>query len=449
MNNTMGNTMKRTGLIFAGFCLVWAVACSSDPDYNSAVTYGNGSISIVKVTGKELLSPYGEQDPAARTAANGANDFAFRLGAELVKSNDGGSFVCSPFSVWMPLAALANATNAQNKTALFSALGAAGISEADINKAASRILYDLTKLRNKEYEGDGYKYYNPLKIANAIFVGNNVTLKKEFVQTFMDYYRGTSINVDFSSRNAVDAVNRWASDNTEGLITDLVKEFDERTIAAIANAIYFSDRWSWQFQTEQTEEGIFHGTAGDAKAFFMLREGNGQTYYEDSKVKATQLYFENGGSMYILLPKAGTAAAFLSSMTSAYFNEIQTNSISATGRLLLPRFTIEDEIDGLKEALEMLGVPLFDERSAPLTGGLIEEDLRVWVSQAMQKALIKVDEKGTTAAAVTVMGMAATGMPQPTTPFEMICDRPFVFILCERTSDGGNQILFTGLVNQM
>ena len=114
----------------------------------------------------------------------------------------------------------------------------------------------------------------------------------------------------------------------------------------------------------------------------------------------------------------------------------------------MPRFSIENTLDGLKAALEDLGVPLFDEASAPLTGGLIQEGLRVWLSDAIQKAVITVDEKGTTAAAVTVLPANATSMPMPTVPFEMICDRPFVFILYNYTYDGGNQILFTGLVNK-
>ncbi|MDR0819540.1 MAG: hypothetical protein LBN43_08230 [Oscillospiraceae bacterium] len=38
-------------------------------------------------------------------------------------------------------------------------------------------------------------------------------------------------------------------------------------------------------------------------------------------------------------------------------------------------------------------------------------------------------------------------MLQPTEPFEMTCDKPFVFVLYERTYDGGNQVLFTGVVN--
>jgi len=412
--------------------------CSSDEGY------GN-SISVVNVNANGLLAPvYGEQDSAAIKAATGANDFAFRLSTALVKNTGNDNFVCSPYSVWIPLAALVNATDAQNKDALLTALGASGISETDINRASSRMLYSLTNLQNKEYK----EYYNPLKIANAIFVGKNVTLKKNFAQTFMDYYRGNSINVDFFSRDAVDAVNRWASENTNGLITNLIQKFDPLTVAAIANAIYFSDRWSWEFNLSETKEGLFHAPGLDTTASFMLREGNAQTYYEDSKVQAMPLRFKTGGGLYIILPKTGSAVQLLSSMTNSYFNEIQKDSVQATGKLLLPRFSIESTIDDLKEALVALGVPLFDEDTAPLTGGLIEEPLPVFLSDAIQKAVIKVDEKGTTATAVTVMAAGTTSMPIPTKPFEMICDKPFVFILYEYTYDGGSQILFTGIVNQ-
>jgi len=423
------------------FCAIGLfAACSSDVQ-----GFGN-SINVVNVSAKELLAPvYGKQDSAAIKAATGANDFAFRLSAALVKNAGNGNFVCSPYSAWIPLAALVNATDAQNKTALLTALGASGITEADINRASSRMLYNLTDFQSRKDKG----YYNPLKIANAIFVGKNVTLKKDFAQTFMDYYRGSSINVNFSSRDAVDAVNRWASENTNGLIKNVIQEFDPMTVAAIANAIYFSDRWSWEFDPRQTKDGVFHAPGLDTTASFMLREGDGQAYYEDSKVQAMPLSFYHGGGLYIILPKTGGAVQLLSSMTNSYFSEIQRGSVQATGKLLLPRFSIESTIDDLSKSLVALGVPLFDKEAAPLTGGLIEEPLSVFLSDAVQKAAIKVDEKGTTAAAVTVMaGATSAGPPEPAKPFEMICDKPFVFILYAYTYDGGSQILFTGIVNQ-
>lgn len=415
-------------------------------------TNNNDAMNIVSVNPEALQAPiYGEQNPTDSIVSKGANNFAFQLSAALASQNGDDNFVCSPYSVWIPLAALVNATNEQNKPQLLAVLGAAGISEKDINQASSRMLYDLTKQRNKDelVKEYGEKYYhNPLKIANAIFVANQVTLNKEFAQTFMDYYRGSTMNVDFASQNAVDAVNKWASKNTDGLITEIIKEFDPNTVAAIANAIYFSDRWEWEFNVDNTKEDIFYSPTGETQGFFMLREGDSQIYYEDDRVQAMPLRFKTGGGMYIILPKDQNAAELLASITSEYFDEIQRDSIRTTGKLLLPRFSIESDVMQLKDTLTALGVPLFDDETAPLTGGLLEDKMPVWLSSAVQKAVIKVDEKGTTAAAVTVMAEAGAAMPEPTSPFEMNCNKPFVFVLYGDTYDGGNQVLFTGIVNQ-
>jgi len=418
------------------------ISNSPAPDRPMAASFQSDIVTRYPVEAAALLQPeYGEEDAAARIVASGANRFALRLSNELVTKEPGENFVCSPYSVWLPLAALLNATDETHREALVASLGAAGVTEADVNRAASRMLYDLTKERDREYG-----ISDPLHIANAIFVDKNVTLNGEFAQSFLDYFRGQALNVDFSSDQAVKEVNRWASENTEGLITDIIQEFLPGTVAAIANAIYFSDRWDWEFNPEQTAEGAFYSPAGDSTAMFMQREGDGLFYYEDDRIQAIGLPFNSGGEMYILLPEDGDASGLLASMDEEYFQTIQNGGDQRTGKLLLPRFKIASDIIPLNSALSSLGVPLFDTSAAPLTG-LLDGDIPVSLSSAVQKAVIEVDEKGTTAAAVTVMIMTGGG-PTPTEPFEMVCDKPFVFLLCDRTYDGRNQILFTGVVNR-
>lgn len=419
---------------------VTLVACSKQPAEDTVSIYPSSSTL-------NLEAPvYGEQNPSAQAAASGANNFAFRLSSQLLGEVGNDNFICSPYSVWLPLAALANATDDANRDTLLDALGAAGITADDLNHAASRMLYDLTEERAREYEPDSH---NPLRIANALFVSQDEELNGAFAKNFMDYYRGQAFSVDFTDQSAVQAVNQWASQHTDGLIDEIIQQFDPDTVAAIANAIYFSDRWDWEFRAEQTAEGVFYGTSGEDTAHFMLREGDNQTYYEDERLQAMPLRFKSGGVLYILLPKDGDATGLLASMNEAYFTEIQNDSIHATGKLLLPRFKIDGDIISLRDSLEALGIPLFDERLAALTGGVIEGDSPMWLTSAVHKAMIEVDEKGTTAAAVTVMAEAGAAMPEPTEPFEMICDRPFAFILCGQTYDGGSQILFTGVVNTL
>jgi len=399
-------------------------------------------------------APAEEWGGAETAAASGANDFAFRLSAELARATGEGNLVCSPYSVWIPLAALVNATQEGYRDALLKALGAAGITADEMNRAASLMAGGLTAPSGgprAESYGTSPAPSESLKIANAIFISDEATLKKEFTRIFADFYRGAAMSVDFSSLEAVDAVNQWVSDHTGGLIDRIVEEFSADVILAITNAIYFAGQWNKEFNADRTEEDVFHAPDGDTTAFYMLRRGDELNYYEDDRVQAMPLAFAGGGGMCVILPKDESAVETLSTMTNGYFESIMAGAEPAEGRLLLPRFTIEGKTIELREALETLGVPLFDQKAAPLTGGLVEEDYYLWASSVLHKAVIEVDEKGATAAAVTIVqvdyAMAAPPMDE-TEPFEMICDKPFVFIVYGETDSGVHQVLFTGIVSR-
>jgi serpin B len=406
---------------------------------------------IAAIDTQSLIQPDGPS-PTAQEAARGANDFAFRFSSALVSEmNENDNFVCSPYSVWLPLAALLNATDESARPVLLDALGTAGLTAEDINTATSRMLYGLTNSRMNEMRGEGREEVltDPLKIANAIFVDDDQTLNQDFAKTFADYYMGAAMNVDFASPDAAAAVNQWASDNTDGLIKNVISQFDPDTIAAIANAIYFSDRWDWEFQESKTVEDTFHAPGGESQAQFMIRQGDALSYYEDDTLQAMPLEFTMGGGLLILLPKDGDGSGLLGSLTGERFNEIMNGIAPRTGKLLLPRFEINGESMDIKDTLSALNIPLVDSSLSPITG-LLEDANSLYISDAVQKAMIRVDEKGTTAAAVTVMSVqeSAALMPEPTTPFEMNCNKPFAFVLYGRTYDGGSQVLFTGVVNQ-
>jgi serpin B len=360
-------------------------------------------------------------------------DFAFRLGQKLIaaNANPDDNFLYSPISVWLPLAALTNAADDRDKPALLAALGASGATQEQVNNYAQSILYRLTGGSPEDLY-----YYNPIKIANALFVASDKKVNQEFAQSFADNFLGQAFNVDFASSEAVDAINAWASEHTEGLIDRVVDSgsFNPGTIAAIANAIYYSDRWEREFREENTQPGPFHAIGGDSTASFMIREGDTQPYYEDDRIQAIGLEFETGGDMWIMLPKNETANDFLESLTAASFEDIQNGFDLRTGKLLLPRFEATNRID-LAGALEEIGISLD-------LSGLIENG-SAKISSATQEALIKVDEKGTTAAAVTIMAMIGSVFPAPTEPFVMVCDKPFAFVL-----EKEGQILFMGVVNK-
>lgn len=383
-------------------------------------------------------------DPASEKAAMGANDFAFRLASALAADAKGENFFISPFSVWLPLAALVNATKESGREELLEAISVGGLSPDDIDKASSRLLYSLTNVRSAELDPEGFK--SPVKIANAVFVGRDWILNLDFSRKFLDYYRGTSFEVDFLSPLAVDAVNNWVDENTEGKIANIVSEFTPDTVAVLANAIFMSDSWVHAFPEDATKPGAFHGPKGDVETLLMEKSET-FSYYEDAAIQAAALPLVNSSGLYVIVPKSGDPYSVLDSLSGARLEEINQKSQRRQGRVVLPRLKIQSETLELGPVLEKLGVKLFDPSAALLTGGLVEGAEPVFLSKAFHKAMIEIDENGLTAAAATIMVAATRAMLPEGEPFELICDKPFLMVVYGKSRDNPVQVLFTGIVN--
>lgn len=401
---------------------------------------------VLRESSGEAAFTRAEDQTAAAAAVTGVNDFAFQFSGTLLENGEAGeNFLCSPYSVWLPLAALVNAADDEVRPQLLRAIGEAGLTEEELNAAASGMLYDLTAIgQNTARKEEGLEQHNPLQIADAVFVDQHSAIVPEFARTFAGDYGGSVIGVDFSSPEAADTVNAWAEEHTEGLITRIIDSFTPDTKAAIANAIYFSDRWHWEFDQADTKKDSFSAPAGKTEADFMLHEGE-MSYYEDDELQAVRLSFVMGGSMIVLLPKEVSPEALLTSCSASRLRTLEDGCRPREGRLLLPRFEMESGVMNLNDALSAMDVPLFDPGSPGLSGLVRDEDL--CISQAVQSAMIKVDEEGTTAAAVTMMALAGAALVTPTEPFEMICNRPFAFLLLGPPTAGISPVLFCGVVN--
>ncbi|MDR1658659.1 MAG: serpin family protein [Deltaproteobacteria bacterium] len=387
------------------------------------------------LTGPEELATTDQQ------TSSGANDFAFRLTQALAAESGNQNLVASPFSVWLPLAALTGEAQEPARTEMIALLAKNGLQPGDLDQSASKIILNLTTLRRPNTDQD------PLKIANAVFVNSDLKLKADFAKKFFDFYHGEAKNIDFRSSNAADLVNDWIAEQTEQKITSVVSKFDPNTVIALVNAIYLSNSWAKPFNPELTKKGVFKSPNGEVEAFLMEQQLEAR-YYEDEQIQALPLILSGGEGLLVLLPKDGDVNCLLASLSDKKLSEIDQLSTLRKGRLVLPRFKIESPTLDLEPSLTKLGVTLFDPQLAALTGGLVEGDHPLFLSQALHKALIEVDENGLTAAAATVMGIAVRSMLSDQQPFEMLCDQPFVFVVYQKTSDNPRLVLFSGIVNQ-
>jgi serpin B len=173
----------------------------------------------------------------------------------------------------------------------------------------------------------------------------------------------------------------------------------------------------------------------------MMRQTGTFSYYAGGDFQAIRVpYRGNDLAMYVFLPAAGTSVSdLLSQMDGDWWQETLNGSFSSQqGTLELPRFDLEFS-DSLTNALQALGMESAFTPRADFSG-ISTEPLSI--ADVKQKAVVKVNETGTEAAAVTTITVVgSTGGPLPQ-PFQMIVNRPFLFFIEDNQAE---TILFAGL----
>jgi serpin B len=109
--------------------------------------------------------------------------------------------------------------------------------------------------------------------------------------------------------------------------------------------------------------------------------------------------------------------------------------------LTMPRFEIKGETFSVKSVLTDLGMGVAFTPSADLSGmdGIVGS---LMIHDVLHQAFVKVNEKGTEAAAATAVIVGDTSVP-PEGP-TVVLDRPFLFLIQDRPT---GQVLFLGRLN--
>lgn len=151
-----------------------------------------------------------------------------------------------------------------------------------------------------------------------------------------------------------------------------------------------------------------------------------------------RLPYLGNASMIVILPtNNGDLSAALKQLSPSDINNARFGMFDT--QLSVPKFKLEVQYDLLKE-LHSLGLTKLRDLD-----NMADDPRRLHIDQAIHKAVVNVDEKGTTAAAVTVIGISfeSVVMPQPRV---IKIDRPFAFVIRD---DLTGVHLFTGRVNQL
>lgn len=360
------------------------------------------------------------------------NAFGLRLFKELAKEQPGANICISPYSTATVLHMVGNGAAGKTKTEMQQVLGTTELSFSDINAANRDIAQSL---------GSGNNPNVILTTANAIWYRQDVQVKATFIATNQQFYGATVEALNFGDPRAVDVINGWVRDKTNGKIRRLADGMIDpvNTRMFLANAIYFKGKWSSPFRAMYTKNRAFHLRGGGEEMIPMMLQSKHVEYREGGGYQAVRLPYEgNNLSMYIFLPDVHTTPETILGILSGESWQRVTKSgfRSEHVNLVLPKFKVEYSVE-LNQPLQALGMKsAFSASGADLSG--IAPGL--FISAARHKTFVEINEEGTEAAAVT--GLAATLSAAPQI-FDMIIDRPFLFFI----EDAQTQtILFIGVV---
>lgn len=332
-------------------------------------------------------------------------------------ARNGESFVISPASAKLAMIMAAMGAG-EGSTTEKELLGLFGYESKD---EMSRMGKALMEELNRE---DG-----SLSAKNSVWTSDRVkSLNSGFTDDLDNYFLAESFTRDLTSQGFVDELNGWVEDNTNGLIKEMLGEpLSEEARLALVNTLYFKNEWRYHFN-DRYPRG-FYGVSGfneNAPAMSMTEY---IMYSSDDAFKSVKLDYTDGSCMKIFLPAdenrlvtdmiAEMSAEELSTAMEPVYKSTEVS-------LTMPPFECDYKAS-LVEMFKSLGVQsCFDGNRADFSGITAEESF--YISDVMQAAKIICDEKGTEAAAATVVTVA-TCAAVPSYPVVLTIGRPFLYTI--------------------
>ena len=387
------------------------------------------SAALIAVAGLLMFEPLLPQ--SANLVSTPYNQFGLDLFHQLRREKPSDNIFISPLSIAMALQMTYGGAAGETAAAMARTLKLTGLALPGANQAASEL---LQKLKSSDSKVE-------LLIANSLWARSGVRFNDDFLASNRKYFGAEIASLDFASPQALSRINGWVDTTTKGKIPRIIERIDAQTVMFLINAVYFKGRWQTEFDPRLTANTAFHIAAARQKQVAMMARSGSFQYLRGERFQAIGLPYGNGNvSLYVFLPDAGLSINdFLSRVNDQTWNQWMTAFRRAHGDVKIPRFKMEYGRE-LKESLKALGMGIaFDTGKADFSGMRRERDL--FIQQVTHKAVVEVNEEGTTAAAATSVSIGVTSVMVPS--FSFVADRPFLMAIRDQTT---GVILFLGAV---
>ena len=355
-----------------------------------------------------------------------SNAFGFDLLSKVHAREEGPNVFLSPLSASMALGMVLNGAGGAARSDMIDALRFASLSEDEINESYSSLIDLLTGLDSRIDIG----------IANAIYASEEYGLVPDFQQRVEQFFDAVVRNVSFTDPATLETINGWVADQTRGRIEKILDELPPNLAVLLLNAVYFNGGWTIRFDRSKTTESPFlRDDRSSVTVPVMSHTEQDFLYLATERYRAAELPYGGGAyRMVVVVPEGEyTVRDIVADLDDAAWAGLLAGMEETRIDVRLPRFEIRYE-ELLNDALIAMGMEEPFRRGADFTRMMPELEC---ISFVLQKTYVKVDEEGTTAAAVT-----AIGGPDSLPP-GIYATRSFLFAIREALS---GTIMFIGTV---
>lgn len=192
----------------------------------------------------------------------------------------------------------------------------------------------------------------------------------------------------------------------------------------LQNAVTLAARWARPFDPGSTRDEAFTLAGGEVVQVPTMVTETALGSVEVDGWSAVRLPYSEGLHADVVLPPVGLSPRDLDTVTWAELTGRLDAAQADLTRVWLPSFNLKTSAD-LIPFLGTAAPSVLDPARADL-GGMLVESRGIFLSDAVQQAVLIVDEAGTVAAAVTELAVSETSAPPPPV-VELRFDRPFLF----------------------
>jgi len=370
----------------------------------------------------------------AKAVVNADNTFGIKLFKELnEESETEENIIISPLSVSIALGMTYNGADGETKEAMENTLELQGLSVEEINESYKILIDELTSVDPKV----------TMNIPNSIWYRHTFDVLQDFININQNYFYAKVSPLNFNDPASVGIINNWVAESTNQKIPEIIDYIDPAAIMFLINAVYFNGTWVYEFDEQNTEPETFYLANGTTKQVDMMKQETNLNYFNNDIFRAVELnYGSSNFSMVILLPKENyTPDNIIEQMNTENWTNWMSGFSEKNIQFSLPKFKLEYE-KRLNDALISLGMGIAFNHPCCANFSKINPDHDLFIGFVKHKTFIDVNEEGTEAAAVTIVGIFETSNGGDN-PYYFTVNKPFLFAIKERDTDA---IIFIGKV---